>query len=788
MISARAHHALRQVSRRRGRSILTIITIAVAVAGVWMFAIPGNVRGVLADRIETDAMHTARLAPNAAPLDADQLARLRAIDNVAALDTRTVARNDVRVEGRVESVILVGVDEFEQQSVNIVSLEQGRLPERDGQLVTDDSNATTGRLGTVVGDTIELRTQTGRWEAFEVSGRGGTVRYSSEVANDAPVLYLSSADVQRIMGYPAANSIDILAEDPSPAAVDSMVTELRRVLADELPDISYWDVLEVWRPGTWPGSDDIGNFVVVFYTIAGVALLAALVIIFTTMNTVVREQTREIGVMQAIGGTPRAIAAGYLGAALVLGAFGTAIGIGVGIPLSNWLMQFMSTEFGGTSVGWVISGLALVLSLALGLGGTALASMPAVRRAARLTVHDAIEDHGVLASYGTRRIDRAAARIPLTSRRSQMGVRNATRRAGRTVATAVPIGLAVATVLGFAGVLLTVVDEDLRTFDLEGADLILWDRAPGLDAGAGELIAAVPEVAFAHPMTYSSVELDGEKYVWGLPATSTYDEELIAGRWYTEDEDTSAARVVVVGEATANQNGIDVGDVVSVETRGGPLELEVVGIDGQLVNDGQGLFIPFNTVLDYEGRSTGNWWVRTVDRDPATVDAAATAIHQTLEANGYELESSRRYIGREQNVRENRLIVTVVMAMGLPVVAIGMIGLVSATASNVLDRTREIGILRSIGARRRDLRAMFRAEGLVIGVLGWLMGIPAGYVLARLILYVLERRFDATFRFQFPLWTIAIALVVTVVMTVIVMRFPLRRAVRLAPGLALRYE
>ena len=346
-----------------------------------------------------------------------------------------------------------------------------------------------------------------------------------------------------------------------------MVAELRMVLADELPDISYWDVLEVWRPGTWPGSEDIGNFVVVFYTIAGVALVAALVIIFTTMNTVVREQTREIGVMKAVGGTPRAIAAGYLSAALVLGAFGTAIGIGVGIPFSNWLMQFMSSEFGGASVGWVISGLAIVLSLALGLGGTALASIPAVRHAARITVHQAIEDHGVLASYGTRPLDRVAARIPLTSRRSQMGIRNATRRAGRTVATAVPIGLAVATLLGFAAVLLTVVDEDLRTFDLEGADLILWDRAPGLDERAGKLIEAVPEVAFAHPMTYSSVELNGEKYVWGLPAVNTYDAELIAGRWYTVEEDAAAARVVVVGEATANQNGIEVGDSITVESR-----------------------------------------------------------------------------------------------------------------------------------------------------------------------------------------------------------------------------
>jgi putative ABC transport system permease protein len=786
VISARAHHAIRQLTRRRGRSMLTIVTIAVAIAGVWMFAIPGNVRATLNDRVETDAMHTARLAPNAAPLDADQLAQLRAVDNVAALDTRTLARDDLRVAGRVEGVILVGVDDFDAQSVNIVSVDEGSFPERR-QLLSDVENGRSGRLTAAVGDTVELRTRTGSWETFEIVGRGGTLRYGSEVRDDAPVLYLPSAEVQRIMGYPATNSIDVLAEDASPAAVDTMVAELRSILAAEIPDLAYWDVLEVWRPGTWPGSEGIDNFVVVFYTIAGVALLSALVLIFTTMNTVVREQTREIGVMKAIGGTPRMIAFGYLRAALVLGAIGTAIGITVGIPLSNAVMQFMSSEFGGTSVGWVISGLALVLSLVLGLGGTALAALPAVRRAARVTVHEAIEDHGVLASYGMRPLDRAVARIPVP-RRSQLGIRNAARRAGRTVATAVPIGLAVATLLAFGSVLITAVDEDQRTFDLEGGDLILWDRAPGLDARAGELINAVPEVEFAHPMTYSSVELDGEKYVWGLPAENVYEPELIDGRWYTAEEDAAAARVVVVGEAAANQNSIDVGDMVTVETRGGPLELDVVGIDGQLVNNAQGLFIPFRTVLEYEGRTTGNWWVRTVDPDPATVDAAAAAIHSTLESNGYQLESSRRYIDREQNVRENRLIVSVVMAMGLPVVAIGMIGLVSATASNVLDRTREIGVLRSIGARRRDLRVMFRVEGLVIGLLGWLMGIPVGYALARLILYVFERRFDAAFRFQFPLWTIAVALVVTLVMTVAVMRFPLRRAVRLAPGLALRYE
>ena len=788
MISAHRRRSLRELTRRRGRSILTIGTIAVAVAGVWLFAIPGNVEDSLTARVRSDAMHNARLAPNAADLTEAELAALRAVDNVAALDVRTLARTDIRTDGRVQSVILVGVDEFEQQRVNIVSLDAGEFPDTRGELVTDTENARTGRLRADVGDTVDLRTSTGGWTPFTISGRGGTLRYSSEVGNDGPVVYLSNDDVQRVMDYPAPNSIDVVAIDTSPEAVDALVTEVRTMLAADLADLAYWDVLEVWRDGTWPGSEDFRNFVVVFYVLAAVALVASLVLVYTTMNSVVREQTREIAVMKAIGGRSRVIAGGLMETALLLGTIATASGIAIGLPLSNRLMTFMSDEFGGTRVPWRVSGLAVVLSVLVGIGGTAIASWPAMRRAAHITVREAIEDHGVVASYGSRRLDRIATRVPFGSRRTRMGVRNATRRAGRTAATAAPIGLAVGTMLAFGSVLITAVDEDLRSFDLEGADIIVWNAGPGLDARAGTLMSSVPEVDFAHPMVYSSVELDGEKYVWGLPANSTYDHDVIAGRWFTDDEAASAAQVVVLGEAVANQTGLTVGDVVGVETRRGPIELDVVGIDGQLVNNGQGLFVPYETVLAYEDWTSGNYWVRTVSADPATVDAAAAGIQTTLERNGYAVSQSLRYIDREQNQAENRLIVTVVMAMGLPIIAIGMIGLVSAMVSNVVDRTREIGILRSIGARRRDLRAVFRAEGLVIAVLGWLAGIPIGYALARFILWVFERKFDAAFTFRFPLWPIGVALVVTVVLTTAVTRLPLRRITRMPTGNALRYE
>jgi putative ABC transport system permease protein len=789
MISAHSRRSLRELTRRKARSLLTILTIAGAVAGIWLFSIPGNIDASMTARTNADALHTIRLAPAVADLPGSVLDDLRTRDNVAALDARTLGRTEMRAGDRPQEVVLVGVQDFGGQSVNIVSVEEGALPAGRGQLVTDFENARTGRYSGVVGDTVALRSSTGAWITFEVAGRGGTVRYSSDVAEDVPFLYLSDADVRAVMGYTAPNSIDVIAADRSPAAVSAMVDDLRASLTAQVPELAYWDVLEVWDEGTWPGSEDFENFIVLFYVIAGIALLSALVLIYTTMSTIVREQTREIGVIKAVGGTRRQIGLGYLRTALLLGGIGTVLGVGLGFPLSNMLMGFMSSEFGGTSIGWKVSGMAVVLSLVVGLGGTALAAWPALRRTARISVREAIEDHGVVASYGVKPLDRIVARAGFLSRRNQMGLRNATRRAGRNLATAVPIGLAVGTMLAFGAVSITALDETRNSQDLEGGDIILWNNGSrGLDAAAVALIESVPEVEFAHQMIYSSVELDGEHNVWGLPAVSTYEHDVIDGRWFTAEEAEAGARVAVFGEALAKLSGTGVGEVVTVETRRGPIDLEVIGIDGQLVNDAQGIFTPFKTVLDYEGWTTGNYWIRTIAPDPAVVEAAASGIHRTMEQNAYVVGTSLRYIERNLNAEENRLVVTVIMAMGLPIVAIGMIGLVNSMTTNVLDRTREIGVLRSIGARRRDLRAMFRAEGIVIALVGWLLGIPTGYAIGRFIMWVLENEFHAGFSFLFPVWPILVALVVTVLVSLLVLRLPLRRAVRMRPGDALRYE
>ena len=116
-----------------------------------------------------------------------------------------------------------------------------------------------------------------------------------------------------------------------------------------------------------------------------------------------------------------------------------------------------------------------------------------------------------------------------------------------------------------------------------------------------------------------------------------------------------------------------------------------------------------------------------------------------------------------------------------------MVGLINAITMSVLERTREIGVLRCIGARARDIRRIFTAEGITVSLAGWLLGIPIGYALARMFIWLMLKIVKLEFAFTFPPVNLLIALGGTLVLALLIMRIPLRRAVRFKPGEAIRY-
>lgn len=175
------------------------------------------------------------------------------------------------------------------------------------------------------------------------------------------------------------------------------------------------------------------------------------------------------------------------------------------------------------------------------------------------------------------------------------------------------------------------------------------------------------------------------------------------------------------------------------------------------------------------------------DDSEGAVDRTTNAVEDALTAAGYRVAPEKLYEVKAENKAANDAILNMITVVGGVVVAIGMVGLVNAITMNVIERTREIGILRCVGARARDIRRAFAAESVVQAAAGWTFGIPLGWLLswglAQLTLTIMELEIATVFD---PA-TALVVLIATVVLAAIVVVGPVRRATRINPGDALRY-
>lgn len=794
MRSASSRRSLRELSRYKLRTFLTVLTLAVAVTGIWLFATPQQLGGAMDELVAEDRLHDVVLYPDGVALDDAAVATLRGLPNVAALDPRATFFTEIHSGNRIQDVWIVGVTDFADQRVNVVEPDRGRLPgsAEAFEAVSDPQNERSGRSVGAVGETVFIDDHRSREVAIEIVGEGSSLYYGNTVVEGAPVLYAPVEVVWQLAGYELFSRIEFSVADRSDEATSITIERVRAELAELKPQVQYNTFPDVRPAGQWPGEDDFDNFLVLFWVIAAVALVSAMVLVGTTMNTLVRSQTREIGIMKALGARRRRIGANVAVTSLLLGFAGTVLGMLLGIPLSNFLVGFMGSELIGAELRWQVSGFAVVGSVLVGVGGALVASIPAVRRATRLSVLEAIGSPGIEGDFGLARLDRAVGKAGFLPRVMQLGARNAVRQKGRSAATIAQVALAVGTMVAFTATVLTMLSVSEQSRQAEGGDIWVYTSGQGraLDNEAAQLVTELPGVDRVQPIGYSGLLIgDTETFAWGLPADPIYPYELDSGRWFSEAEDRDGELVAVIGPALANLYELDIGDQVRAETRGGAAEFEVIGVDTTMIGDGLALFIPVETMMRLSNLDEPTeFWVATTAASSEFVDEVNVAIRDLLDQRRYSHDTRVAYLDRAAEASSDRTIVAVIMALGIPVVAIGTIGLVSTMTTNILERMREIGVLRSIGARSRDLRRVFRAEAMVLVTLGWMVGIAVGYVLARIILAAFNNAWHVSFALLFPLWPLGVALVLTLCVSALALIPPLRRASNLPASEALRYQ
>ncbi|HVQ87294.1 MAG TPA: FtsX-like permease family protein, partial [Actinomycetes bacterium] len=649
---------------------------------------------------------------------------------------------------------------------------EGFGPTGKGEVAIDSQSADEGNLA--VGDSVHLVTPGGPVDAQLVGifrfGTSGNLAGASIAAFDT-----ATAQQLVLNGKDAFTEID--------AAIDDGQTQAEvadRVQAAVGPDVKVQTGEEAADQAASDVGDALGvinNLLLVF---AFVSLFVGTFLILNTFSMLVAQRTRELALLRAIGASRRQVTGSLLGEAFFVGFIGATLGVGVGIGVAyaiQALFKFIGLDI--SSGGLVLLPRTIVIAYVVGIVVTVVAAWAPAWRAARIPPVAAMRDDmtvpqrslklrltigaivmalGALAlvvgftvadgsgaaamvGLGTFLVFMAVVTVspalsrpvvgvigaPVKGTRGTVGrlaVENAQRNRRRTASTAsaLMIGLALVSAVtvissSFTASINQTLDEQSR-FDLELSTANFTAFSPKI----ANQISALDGVADVSRLRLNSAMANGASAtVTGVdPATvsNVFDLSTINATF-----DQLEPGEVALDTNGLKTNGLKIGDKVTLEFPTGKQELTVASTyDPGISLNG---YVVSNTVFDDAGLAPLDFNVYINAVDDAAVPGLRTAIDDILTAYPSVQVQDQAQIKEDLKNQINQLLVLIYGLLALAIL-IAILGIVNTLALSVVERTREIGLLRAIGLTRPQLRRMVRLESLVIAVYGALLGIVVG--------------------------------------------------------------
>jgi putative ABC transport system permease protein len=455
-----------------------------------------------------------------------------------------------------------------------------------------------------------------------------------------------------------------------------------------------------------------------------VAGLASGFLIANAIGQAVRAQTRQIGLLKAVGFTGRQLVLLYLGEYVGLALVASLVGLGVGSLLAPGILRPVVAMFGETLVRpplWI----ALVTPSSALLITTLFTLWP-VRRAVRLNVVAAIRTGG-------ERPRRRAVRLPHISLSLATGVRDIFSRPLRSVLTALGLGMAVLT-LAFAltlqATLQSFIDDPVQI--VGDGDLYLG-RTPYLpDAEVRHLIAKQPEVAACYSEIWGGFKFPGEEETLSLRARAGDLEDfrfpILEGRMFSSPEE------VIVGYGLAKERNLHPGDMVTILLDGEPLQLQVVGTYRETSNLGRMLMLPAETLRRALPEAEPYSYVLKLG--PEADDKALAATLRSASGDLLEVE-----VVSEMTLPDFLAVLPKVMTvLSLVLGGIAVIGVFNSVWMGVQERQREFGLLKAVGMTPGQVTLSVLTGAVVMALVGYAIGLPVGLGGTHLLLNALARQ------------------------------------------------
>jgi putative ABC transport system permease protein len=538
--------------------------------------------------------------------------------------------------------------------------------------------------------------------------------------------------------------------------------------------------------------DDVDAVYVILVVLGILSLGLSGFLIVNTMNAIVAQQVWQIGVMKVVGATIGRVVRAYLTTALIYGLLALLLALPLGVisahVLARWILSIVNISLDTVRV--IPS--AIVTQIAVGLVVPLLAALVPVIGGVRVTAREAISNYGLEGAFGRGWLDRLVGKVRRLPRPMMLSLRNSFRRKARVLLTLVTLMLG-GTMFIMVQSVGASLDNTIETLlhDFGGDVLVTMDRWYRVERLL-EATEGLPGVVRAEVWNSFGVmlELDGggERNIgiWAVPpGTEVLNPRIVSGRMLMEGDD----HAIVLNHKVATDEGIQVGNQVRFDLGDKETVWTVVGLVLNTENDS---FVPFDTIgrdFGYVGRG-GMVWIVFEQHDEASQQRLIRELESAYAANNLAV---REFLSAAEAREEERggfdIVLFLLLFMAVLAAVVGSLGMMGTMSINVIERRREIGVMRATGATSVAIAAIFVVEGVLLGVLSWVLAVPVSYPSSRLFSNVVGEAMEGVaFDFVYSIEGMLLWLGIVAILSTLASLWPALRATRISVRESLAYE
>lgn len=803
MNSPRWKKLWRDLQSARGRMAMMVIAIAVSIFSV------GTFLGAYTISIREMSRNYLGTNPASAFIELDRVDEAL-VKTVSQREGISEAEATSWVGARAEvgpnewmPVLLFVIPDFEMSHVSTVAPEAGEYPPASQTLLVE--REVLPMLDMRIGDSLTIQTPNGAKQEIKISGTVHDPALAPAWQEQTVYGYVTPATLAVFGESETLHILKVVVSDEpyDLAAIESTVGELAVWLKAQGYGVHE---IRIPPPGRHPHQSQMTTVITLFLVFSFMALILSAILSVTMINGLLAQQIRQIGIMKAIGARTSQITGLYLALIVFLGMAASLIGVPLGVAagrgFTSVIAQLLNLEIYSEAIpAWVY-----VVLFAMGILVPLLVALDPILKTTRITVRETLNDYGISrdASASSTR-EGWLSRLRFFDNTLILALRNPFRRRGRLILTLSLLAAAGAVFMTGINVRSgweASLDQSAadRHYDLE-----IRFNSPLPAENVDSILANVPGVEKSESWNLVPAALNRPD---GLEIVRTYPDgghgsftlrsfplgsdliatPLLEGH-FLQAGDTDA--VVLNQNARAFFPDINVGDEIELLIEGEVKTFRLVGVIRQTLSPSAAYVLPetFASATNQPVELTNAVRLVMREHDEEALATITRDIEQALAAGNVSVKVtvSEALLGEAISGHVYIFIVALLMISTVMAV-VGGLGLMSSMGTNVIERTREFGVMRAIGARSKTILRNIISEGVFIGLMSWAVALPLSIPLSLGIGYMIGLM---SFRSPLPLVISPVGLAVwamlLIVGSIVASAYPAQQAAQLTVRETLAY-